>query len=279
MQLHDGCQYVLSHGPHTETLAMKRAVKQGCTLAPLLWVIFSVYIRHHIGLATDYAWMMQCLTLYADDTHACWQVRCKADLCFMADCVRKIYHVYETFGMKLNPQKSSFISGLGGTACAQWVKRHRRGGSGGPFLNFGTPHGPLWIPLRRHFTYLGIVASYDCFEDRTLRARICASTVARQRLLRVLHSGKYLSLHKRLELYTACVRSSTLYGLAVVGITRAGVRQLCSYKAKHIRAIAKAPSHIYRETAEHLEHGFSSQPSAGPEHDQHRPYPSFECYA
>ena len=109
-------------------------------------------------------------------------------------------------------------------------------------INFGSPLGQLWIPLRKHFGYLGVITSYGNFEDLTLKFRMRAATVARQRLLRILHSSKYLSLAQRLELYTTCVRTSTLYGLAVVGVTKTGARQLCSFAR-----MAKAPSHVYRE--------------------------------
>ena len=105
--LHEHCQYVIRHGPCTGRLAMRRGVKRGCTLVfcwPLCWGLFtSVYVAHHIGLATDYAWMMISLTLYADDTHACWIVNNRSDLQFMRRRVLKIYEVDSKFGMKLNP--------------------------------------------------------------------------------------------------------------------------------------------------------------------------------
>ena len=51
LDLHEQCKYVIRHGPHASYLSMKRGVKQGCTLAPLLWVVYSVYVAHHVGLA------------------------------------------------------------------------------------------------------------------------------------------------------------------------------------------------------------------------------------
>ena len=191
--------------------------------------------------------MLSHLTMYADDTHACWDLASSADLRFMSLCVRRIYEVYARFGMKLNPQKSVFISGLIGTQGRQWIRQKCRGNFGSGSINFGSPLGPSWIPLRKHFGYLGVIASYGNFEDLTLKFRMRAATVARQRLLRILHSSKYLSLLQRLELYTTCIRTSTLYAVAVVGVTKTGARQLCSFEAKHIRAIAKAPSHVYKE--------------------------------
>ena len=43
-----------------------------------------------------------------------------------------------------------------------------------------------------------------------------------------------------------------MYGLAVVGLTKQGVKQLNAYEAKHVRAIAKAPAHVYKERTEDI---------------------------
>ena len=65
LQLHNHCTYVIQHGPHVGRVNMMRGVKQGCplgcTLAPLLWAIYSTYLAHLIGNATDYDWMLMIL--------------------------------------------------------------------------------------------------------------------------------------------------------------------------------------------------------------------------
>ena len=81
LQIHNHCTYVIQHGPHVGRVNMMRGVKQGCTLAPLLWAIYSTYLAHLIGNATDYDGMLRCMTLYADDTHVHWSVSCTREMC------------------------------------------------------------------------------------------------------------------------------------------------------------------------------------------------------
>ena len=84
-KLHDQCDYHIQHAGFKGTVNMKRGVRQGCTLAPVLFAIFSCFLADIIGKRTDYTWMQQSLTLYADDTHAAWVVRSGADLPFLSN--------------------------------------------------------------------------------------------------------------------------------------------------------------------------------------------------
>ena len=140
LELHDSRSYQITHGPRSGKTNMRRGVKQGCTLAPLLWTVYSVFIAHNIRLETNYEWMLRFLTLYADDTHACWIIESKVDLQFMAKSVRKIYEIYARFGMKVNSQKSVFVPGLTGPVGKKWLKARLHGHGSGARVNFGGPH-------------------------------------------------------------------------------------------------------------------------------------------
>ena len=248
LQLHNHCTYVIQHGPHVGRVNMMRGVKQGCTLAPLLWAIYSTYLAHLIGNATDYDWMLRCMTLYADDTHLHWSVSCTRDLVFMRKCIQVIFRIYQEHGMKVNPHKSTFISGVIGKVGRQWLRNRQSRGGIGRTLDFGTPGQPLLVPQSTTLKYLGVIVSYQRFEDQTLASRLQSASVTRHRLLKVLHASRFLPVQKRLQLYMACVRSTALYGIPVIGITPKGVRQLQAFEAKHVRAIARFPVHLTRET-------------------------------
>ena len=125
--------------------------------------------------------------------------------------------------MHLNPHKSAFILGTTGSGCKAWVQQRVQKVRGKQMINFGTAHQPLCIPIERSSKYLGVIVSYGKYEDETLRRRLQAAQVTRQRLVKILHSSRYLSLPKRLELYTACVRSTSLYGLGVAASRRRGL--------------------------------------------------------
>ena len=121
-KLHDQCDYHIRHSGFYGTVGMRRGVRQGCTLAPVLFAIFSCYLAEQIGVRTSYSWMKEHLTLYADDTHASWVVKSAEDLHFLENCVLAIHDVFQFYGMMVNPQKSSIILALHGKLCRQWQR-------------------------------------------------------------------------------------------------------------------------------------------------------------
>ena len=66
------------------------------------------------------------------------------------------------------------------------------------------------VPMAKQFKYLGIVAVYTDFEMLQAKHRLKAAGLARQRLDKVLHSSKYVSVRQQLLLYQACVRSTLM---------------------------------------------------------------------
>ena len=139
LQLHNLCSYVIQHGRYQGRVNMRRGVKQGCTLAPLLWTIFSTYLAQCVGLETDYQWMLQCMTLYADDSHAHWEISAVTDLHFMRKCIHVIFKFYKAHGMLVKPHKSACISGIVGNQGKKWPQQWHVNSRGGALLN-------LWWP-------------------------------------------------------------------------------------------------------------------------------------
>ena len=148
--------------------------------------------------------------------------------------------------MKVNPHKSVFVHGVRGSKGAKWMQPYVRQHHGRKLLDAGTASVPLEVPMGVRIPYLGVVASYGPFEDLSLSHRIQIASASRQRLTKVLQSGRYLTLTKRLELYRVCVRTSLLYGIPAVGITSKGLHRISTFELKHVRAIAKSPVHITR---------------------------------
>ena len=99
--------------------------------------------------------------------------------------------------------------------------------------------------------YLGVVVSYGPFERQSCAYRIKAATGNKHRLAKILHC-KRLSLNQRVRLYVACVRSSLLYGQHAVGVTAEVMRKLEQFDSRALRAIARAPAHLTKESTVHL---------------------------
>ena len=252
LDLHEVCKYSIAHRGRVQSINMRRGVRQGCTLAPLLWVVYSAYIAHHLSQELTSDWVAQHLTLYADDTHASWLVNDLADVQQALREIPIIFRIYQQSGMQVNPLKSGIILGVKGQQGRSYLFQHVHGPTGSRKLVLGPPRQQLVIPVHEYMTYLGIQISYTNFEDATLDSRLAVAQLTRGRLIKVLHARRYLQLRKRLQSYTLCVRTAALYGLTSTGVTAAGLRRLHTFEVKHIRAIARSPVHLTRESTVQL---------------------------
>ena len=125
-ELHEQCRYHIERAGFQGVVCMKRGVRQGCTLAPLLFTIFTCFLADIIGQRTDRQWMLEHLTLYADDTHASWEIRRDRDLRFVEHSIQTIYAAFQEFGTCVNASKSSLVLGLHGSVRKQWIHQDCR---------------------------------------------------------------------------------------------------------------------------------------------------------
>ena len=192
------------------------------------------------------------MTLYADDTHCAWRLQSEQDLNFMIKSALGIFEVYKRYGMRINPDKSSLLIKLVGTKGASWLKKHIQIKDGKRLFMFQHGTDFVTVPISAQSKYLGIIVSYQNFERASLNHRLKSAGLARQRLAKVLHCSKRLSLRLRLQIYTACIRTTLLYGLTTLGLSDKDLLQLHRRDIKYLRAVAKSPVHLTREPTEQL---------------------------
>ena len=251
LDLHEHCQHEISQNGFTDKFDMQCGVRQGCSLSPLLYAIFTGWIYDVIKDRTDANWARDFITMYADDTVLQWQVRSVQDLHFMCRCVQHTFRALREVGMSVNSSKSKIVIKLQGPQAKAWLRKHLFRTPQGPVLRLGTPCNPIDIPRVHSLTYLGVEASLSSFEMQTCALRLRMSAQIKHRLIKVLHAAK-LGLHHRVRLYQACLRSSMLYGQHAVGITTAVLRRLEAADACHLRGIARSPAHLTHESSVHL---------------------------
>ncbi|CAE7342408.1 unnamed protein product, partial [Symbiodinium sp. CCMP2456] len=143
----------------------------GCTLAPLLWVVFSAYMTHQLQHHLPAWWIDEHLTLYADDTHASFITNSVDDVKYAFRAIGTIFSVYKQHGMKVNPSKSGVVLGVRGLQAKEFLSSHIQGPPAQHVLVIGIGRDWLRIPIQTSMTYLGITISYDNFEQETLDSR------------------------------------------------------------------------------------------------------------
>ena len=249
---HDQCRYHIRHGGRESQIRTQKGVRQGCPLAPYLFLIFSTYILKQLADHVGMQRVLDCITLFADDTHAKWTFQNPDSFKVLLSDVQLIFRLFEANGMVANPSTSEFICVSRDPSIKRMIGSRLSKIGGKQYIDLGGPGRPRLVKFVLEFEYLGIIASYKDFEFRSLQHRLSAADSNYGRLKRILHSTKYISTRRRLIVYNACVRSSATYGLLAVGLTQAMLDKLCKFEIRHIRAIAKAPRHLYHETSKDL---------------------------
>ena len=243
--IHEGCTYSVQHATYAGNFPLQVGVRQGCALAPLLFCIFSCWISDMLDTKLGVDWCARHHTAFADDNLVQWVIQSESDLHRMCVQIQVLFDLLHEVGMSVNVLKSGLLIKLRGPAAKRWLRGHVRRTAEGEVISVGTPGRPVELPRQTDLTYLGIKLSYGNFELQSCLHRLRAARLVRQRLVKLLHSSG-LRLKLRLQLYSACVRSSLLYALHAVGLTPSAQQRLSAADARFVRAIARNPVHLTR---------------------------------
>ena len=77
---HEQTRYNLLFRGQTTSVPVGKGLRQGCKLAPLLWVSFMDLFLRTLATKTGLQWVYECLTVYADDVHIGCQYRSTREL-------------------------------------------------------------------------------------------------------------------------------------------------------------------------------------------------------
>ena len=153
LAVHESCSYRVSHGPHSRTFAMARGVR----LSPLLYSIYSAWLYDQLVEGTNEEWASKLATLFADDSHIAFEIESQDDLGFALRAVRKLFELFSTTGMCVNPGKSSVALSLKGSAAKRWIRQHTCTVDGKHAISFGYPGQPLLVPKANSMVYLALL--------------------------------------------------------------------------------------------------------------------------
>ncbi|CAE7624913.1 unnamed protein product [Symbiodinium sp. CCMP2592] len=236
---------IKSRGSASEAYVdIKCGVRQGCVLSPTLWGLFTRVIQQHLDQELGVQWTAQKGTFFADDMHFKWFFKAVAELHQVRTEVLCIFRVLRSLGMKANAEKSKFIISARGQQASKWMKRWiRKDTEGVKHLFFGGAKTDK-IPVATHFTYLGVVLSYNNFELATVRHRIGVAAGHRERLRKVLRAHRVLSVGHRLRLWRIMIQTSQLYAIEAVGLTAEAAKLLHVQTMRHLRAIIGSARHV-----------------------------------
>ncbi|CAE7258436.1 Pol [Symbiodinium sp. CCMP2592] len=243
VHLHASTQCVILHGSSCEVVAMSRGLRQGCPIAPYIFAAWSVRVCKCIDAVLGSGWSQSHLTLFSDDTHCFWSINNVAELDVAVGQLTTIIQTLTRLGMRINFSKSSAVCALKGLGSHRAQRRHFCWRDGMLCLRLRQEPADLHIPLGETLEYLGVILSYHHFELQSAMFRASKADANFARLHKVLRTNGPLSDRQRQRVYTACVHSCLVYGLAGVGFTKASYRVIQSKLCQHLCKVLR----VYQE--------------------------------
>ena len=255
LALHASCEYNLTQGSEQASTRTTNGIRQGCTLAPTLWICYSCYLYRRISECLSAATTAG-ITLFADDNHVSWMLTAEKDLHHAVTQLGAFLALLAEMRLQVNPGKSKCLLLMHGPKARSLRKQYVTIIQNKPHLRVPHPgfgsFKPFLIPLCTSFRYLGMEVTYGNFGSLTLRHNI-AQAKARYSQMRKLLAGKHcLTQASRVQLWRACLQPVFLTGLHLCCLTPTEVQELRVAMVRQVRAITRCPVHLTGVSTEAL---------------------------
>ncbi|CAE7630380.1 Pol, partial [Symbiodinium necroappetens] len=242
-------------GADTRPVTPTQGIKQGCCVAPYLFVAYTIMVMDKLSVQMTPGWQEDSLTWYADDAFAAWLVQGVDDLRQALGDISTIISVLRDNGMEIQPDKCAVLLNLHGKEKSKILKHHIVHRQEQAHLVISTLE-EVYIPIKKHHEYLGTVLAYRDPQTLTLQHRLGKARGQYALLRKTLHARRLISSKHRYRIWKAGVPASACYGLLATGVTVTGRAQLLAMAARQLRALAGRPAHLTHETNESIRRRF-----------------------
>ena len=149
MAWHSSIHYNIHHHQNTSSFRASQGIRQGCSVAPLLWLVFTHEVCCALADKVGRNTLLRILTMFADDFLLADSFTSLAELEHLLNIVAVLFKTLEAFGMQVSAQKSKAILALRGTPSNSVRKRFVRPTQSGEGteLRMHTSSGVLNVPL------------------------------------------------------------------------------------------------------------------------------------
>ena len=166
----DGAQYHVQGADGALAVNVRRGVRQGCVLSPLLYVLVVARIHRKLqdimGAEAD-----QTLDYYADDTLFHAEFDTLQGFRVALAKAEKLLERLDTAGLAINDTKTQVLLRLSGKQAKQIRREVTEVRHGQPHLRLHALWTQRFLPIVDKAKYLGTQISYDTFEDSSVLPR------------------------------------------------------------------------------------------------------------
>ncbi|CAE7828545.1 Pol [Symbiodinium sp. CCMP2592] len=246
--IHSTARLQVRHCGMEQNVQLKRGLRQGCSLSPSLWAVFSGWLlqRMHDPQLLD---VHRTNTSYADDQHFGWTIRNGKDLEGAYAAMRHILACLLQAGLKVSQEKTVIVLELQGAYATKALARYTVDRPQGKYFRFDIAGNNMYIKIVPKHVYLGVVISFRKFEVESFKHRL---TLARSTFSRlgVILRNKNVPSRLRLILWRGCVWPALFYGLDSTGLPQKELTTLLTQLIKQARAITNSHSMFTKERNE-----------------------------
>ncbi|OLP92700.1 LINE-1 retrotransposable element ORF2 protein [Symbiodinium microadriaticum] len=211
VHIHIETQLHIVHKGHQQTVGMGRGLRQGCGVAPMIYAAWTCRLCKRISQELGQGWPQQHVSIYADDKHGFWQLRCPADLDKARRELGQLIQIITRLGMTVNSSKSRIVIALKGKLHLKKMQQITKQWNGQQCLMVPYEGSTLYIPVHSTLEYLGMRLGYGKFEVQAAQHRVLQANIAFNQLKVLLRAGidVYTDLHKRMEAQLRALKKDT----------------------------------------------------------------------
>ena len=226
---HVDTKYILQHGKSTYDIPSSRGVRQGCTAAPVLWLIYIHHILLGLQEVAPLDWT-KIVTAFADDLIFCFEINCVEEVYKVLSYARHLLTFLAERGLDVNQDKTQYLFKLFGSKSSRvWREL--------TYMQHGKRHLRLTSSLHPCLTdtleYLGVVLAWRKCGDEILKHRMMKARGAFA-LLRPWWRASAISTACKDKIYKTMVLPVLMYGLGSGGISAKGEARLTQFMVRHL---------------------------------------------
>ena len=237
-------QFCFQHRGQTRSFETRRGIRQGCRSAPILWSLYIGWILHKYGMQTDFQWMTNQNSIFADDWCLYDTFDSPHDLQVLLLRVGKLITLLEAHGLIVNA-KTVAILHMQGNLLRSELRKHVKRTSDGTFLCIPRANqSDFLIRLVKQHSYLGVILSYNNFELQTAVHRVRQANKLSFQLQKWLTGFEGLRLPQRIQVWMQCIFPSLIHGIFQIGLTNQILQKFDVFIMKQLRRIHRAPPHL-----------------------------------
>ncbi|CAE7191337.1 unnamed protein product [Symbiodinium microadriaticum] len=155
LAIHNQAVLRISHDQYTDNIKLLTGLRQGCSLSPILWSIYTGWLLRRLE-ATSLVPVSKAGTVFADDAHFAWLIKTGSQLEAAYSGVRAVLNHLAAYNLKVSIDKTVILVELRGSKAAALLKKYVIQKETGPHMRFKVGGEHMDIKIVSKHVYLGL---------------------------------------------------------------------------------------------------------------------------